>query len=253
MNIDYPTPADKEALRSLWKEAFSDTDEFLDDFEATAFSQKRCRCVRLDGEICAALYWFDCSYRGGRVAYLYAVATRAAYRGRGVCTALMKDTLALLCSLGYSFCVLVPGSEELFAFYARLGFKVCGYVRELSASAEKTGAELRKISAEEYARLRRELLPEEAILQEGENIDFLCRSAALYAGEGLLLAAVREGDTLRGIELLGNVDEAEKIVNTLGCRKGYFRTVGKEKKFAMGHPLCEDIASDNIYFGLAFD
>ena len=113
--------------------------------------------------------------------------------------------------------------------------------------------ELRKISAEEYARLRRELLPEEAILQEGESIDFLCRSAALYAGEGLLLAAVREGDTLRGIELLGNVDEAEKIVNTLGCRKGYFRTVGKEKKFAMGYPLCEDIASDNIYFGLAFD
>lgn len=253
MNIDYPRRYDRGALRALWREAFCDTEEFLDAFEATAFSDKRCRCARLDGEICAALYWFNCSYRGGRVAYLYAVATKSEYRGRGVCTALMKDTLDLLRSLGYAGCVLVPGSEDLFNFYARLGFRTCGYVNEFKALAAERGEEIREIDAEEYAELRRRFLPHDAIIQEDESIDFLKTQATLYTGGDFLLAARREDDTLRGIELLGNLENADGIVKSLGCKAGKFRTAGTEKPFAMYFSLSEEPVSNNIYFGIAFD
>ena len=50
-------------LRALWKEAFGDTDDFLDSFFETAFDKERCRCVVIDGEVAAALYWFDCDVK----------------------------------------------------------------------------------------------------------------------------------------------------------------------------------------------
>jgi hypothetical protein len=75
MNINAPTLDLIPALRGLWKEAFGDSDDFLDMFWRTAFSYDRCRCVTVDGEVAAALYWFDCECRGERVAYIYAVAT----------------------------------------------------------------------------------------------------------------------------------------------------------------------------------
>ena len=68
MLIDTPTAKDLPELRELWKEAFGDTDAFLDSFFSLAFSPARARCIRSDGGICAALYWFDCEYGGGRVA-----------------------------------------------------------------------------------------------------------------------------------------------------------------------------------------
>ena len=83
MKIDCPTPASVPALRQLWKAAFGDTEGFLDCFFDTAFSPHRCRCVTVDGEIAAALYWFDVTCREQPMAYIYAVATHPDHRGRG--------------------------------------------------------------------------------------------------------------------------------------------------------------------------
>lgn len=38
MNIDAPFTSQFSDLRNLWQEAFGDTEEFLNAFEATAFS-----------------------------------------------------------------------------------------------------------------------------------------------------------------------------------------------------------------------
>ena len=102
MTIDAPKPFHLPSLKALWKEAFGDTDAFLDTFEKSAFSYHRCRCVT-DGDTgAAALYWFDCSYEEGRIAYLYAIATAKSHRGRGLCRALMEDTHKHLKKMGYS-------------------------------------------------------------------------------------------------------------------------------------------------------
>ena len=43
MKIDHPVPEQYQQLVQLWKEAFGDTEEFIDGFFCTAFSPARCR------------------------------------------------------------------------------------------------------------------------------------------------------------------------------------------------------------------
>ena len=147
--------------------------------------------------------------------------------------------------------MLVPGSESLFRFYEEMGFRACGSVREFSCRASARGAGLRRLDVEEYARLRRKLLPEGSVVQEGENLRLLDALAELYAGEDFLLACSREGDTLRGLELLGSTAAAPGILKALGCENGTFRAPGQEKPFAMWLKLGDCRTPE--YFGLAFD
>ena len=86
--------SDYNGLIDLWKEAFGDSDAFLDDFDRTAFSPERYCAIIIESEVVSALYFFDCEYEGGRLAYIYAVATAKDYRGQGLCRKLLDDLKA---------------------------------------------------------------------------------------------------------------------------------------------------------------
>lgn len=252
MTINKPSPAHISQLRALWQEAFGDSDAFLDTFFTTAYRPDRCRCVTVDGQVAAALYWFRCSHMGQPVAYIYAVATAKAFRGRGLCRMLMENTHAHLENLGYAGTVLVPGSESLFRLYAGFGYRVCSGICEIITAPDDRSIPVHRVAPEVYARLRRELLPSGGIVQEGENLDFLQTQATLYAGPKFLLAARQEGAQLYGLELLGDTGAAPGILSTLGCESGTFRVPG-DTPFAMYRPLGESILPMPEYFGLAFD
>lgn len=243
--------SDIHALRTLWKQAFGDSDSFLDSFFATGYSPDRCRALTVDGQLAAALYWFDCSWNDQPVAYLYAIATDEAFRGQGLCKALMADTHRHLQQLGYQGAILVPAEHSLFSFYERLGYRTCGYVREFTAEAGKP-TQLRKLDVAEYAKLRRQYLPENCVLQEGSVLSFLQTQAQFYAGADFILCATLDGDTLVVPELLGNLSAAPAVTAALGARQGRFRAPGKDKPFAM---CCSFSPSDAAldYFGLALD
>ena len=253
MTIDRPTAAQLPQLRQLWQEAFGDTDAFLDAFFAAAMHPDRCRCVTRDGAVVAALYWFDCLYEGRKLAYLYAVATAKAYRGKGLCHALMADTHALLEMQGYAGAILVPQSEPLRGFYETMGYACCVQLRRFDCEAVNEPCRVRCIDQQEYARLRRELLPQRAVVQEQETLDFLQTYAKFYAGPGFLLAAAVDGDTLQGIELLGDAAVAPAIVGAMGCARGTFRAPGEGMPFAMYLPLGDRELPPPAYFGLALD
>ncbi len=272
MNIDAPHSSQFPALKNLWQEAFNDTEAFVDAFWATAFSPDRCRIVTLgptetatariitthckipptDCPIAAALYWFDCLHMGRRVAYLYAVATARAFRGRGICHHLMVDTHRHLARAGYEGTILVPGTEALFRFYEDIGYQTFCHIHEFHCVSSPDAYPLLPIHKAEYARLRRLFLPKGGVIQENENLDFLQTQAKFYTGPGVLLAALSKGDTLYGVELLGNQTTAPGILQTLGYAQGTFRTLGKGMPFAMYHPLGKNNLSPT-YFGLAFD
>lgn len=253
MNIDFPKEEQLPALRAIWKEAFGDSDAFLDTFFATAFSSHRCRCVSMDGSVVAALYWFDCLHCNRPIAYLYAVATAESQRGKGFCRKLMHDTLRILQNQGYEGVILVPGSEDLFRFYDAMGYQICSYMHEFSCMGTQDNISLEQINHAQYSTLRREFLPVGGVLQEHENLDFLKTQASFYAGPGFLLAARRESDKLYGVELLGDASLAPAIVHTLGCQEGFFRAPGTEIPFAMYYPLGNNTLPPPSYFGLAFD
>jgi len=252
MKIDFPTPHHMPQLRSLWQNAFGDTDAFLDSFYRTAYAPDRCRCVLIDDEIAAVLYWIDCTLEEQKLAYIYAVVTHPAHRGKGLCRMLMADTHGLLASRGYALALLVPQKESLRKMYAGMGYESFGGLAELSCTASDSPVPLRALGPAEFAALRRSMIPEGSVIQEGEGLAFLAQQLQFYAGDDFLLAAYGEKDMLTGVELLGNSDAAPGILNALGFSRGIFRMPGTKKPFAMAHPLTKD-AIMPAYFGFAFD
>ena len=243
MKADYPTREQTEGLCRLWQEAFGDDDAFLDTFWSTAFSSDRCRCITADGEVAAALYWFDCRCNGAPMAYLYAVATAKKHRGKGLCRRLLADTHTLLTKLGYAGSILVPGEPELFAMYEKMGYRRFGGMDTFLCEAGQP-TPLQQITAEEYARLRPGFLPEGGVEQDG--MAFLETYAKFYTGDGFLLAAAEDF----GLELLGDATAGSGIAGALGWPSGKFRIPGAAP-FAMYHPFTEVPIPG--YFGLAFD
>ncbi len=250
MTIKAPETARIPELRKLWQEAFGDTDAFLDGFFADGWAPNRSRCLELDGEIAAALYWFDCCHAGRKIAYLYAVATAKAYQNRGLCHALMGDTHAHLQKLGYAGAVLVPAAG-LFPFYEGMGYRVCSQIQKISCTAGETPVVLRALDAAVYARLRKRYLPRGGVLQEGENLTFLATFTRFYAGEDFLLCGEQVEEKFFCQELLGNAVAAPGILRALGCTQGNFRTPREGQPFAMYLPLDDTPAP--AYFGLALD
>ena len=251
MTIDAPKPAQMIQLRQLWKEAFGDSDAFLDSFFTIAFSKERCRCVVEDDRPVAALYWFDCGYEGEKLAYLYAVATAKDHRGQGLCRLLLENTHEHLKNKGYAGTILVPASDALGQMYGRMGYLPGSTVSEWSCPAGERETPVRLLSKDVYLRRRRELLPGDAVDQEGPLTDLLAEQCGLFGGEDFLLAAWTEDGVLYAEEFLGDRGSAPGIVKALGAIRGVFRTPGSEKAFAMYCPL-EETCPKIGYFGIAF-
>ena len=289
-----PTTATIPHLRELWKEAFGDSDAFLDCFYSTAYDQSRCRVAFVNNKaftdkctpaypnllstsknLAAALYWFDCTIDEQRFAYVYAVTTTKEFRGNGACHMLLTDTHQHLKSLGYSGVVLVPGNESLVHLYEGCEYELCTRRSRIECAANDMKIKIREIDKSEYAALRRKFLPSHAIIQEGENLDFLATQAKFYVGgtidsvsydeidsnpgnissyktDTFLLSANIENENLYGIELLGDTSLAPGIIHALGCKDGTFFTPGKDEPFAMWHALAKD-AIEPGYLGFAFD
>lgn len=260
ITFNSPLPSHLPDLRKLWKEAFGDSDKFLDLFYTTAYSDDRCRIATINDNVVAALYWFNCKLNEKPVAYIYAVATAAELRGQGICHALMEDTHAHMKALGYATAILSPADERLNKFYEGIGYKTCSNIHEFTCegllSHDYKNISIRKVDKHEYSNIRRRLLPPNGIIQENENLDFLETQAEFYTGDDFLLVADGDDDVLNGIELLGNIDNAKAIVSALGYKRGRFRTPGSDKPFAMYLPLSVesyDITQKDIYIGFVFD
>ena len=239
-------------LKKLWQQAFGDSDAVLEAFFATGFSEDRCHYIQENGVLVSALSWFDCELKGEKLAYLYAVATDEKCRGRGLARRLMEETHEILEEKGYAGAILVPGSEELFAMYEKLGYRTVTAVREFSAEQGSGSVSVNRIGAAEFARLRRQYLPAGGVAQEGAILDYLQTYCRFYAGEDFLLAAAEKDGVLQAQELLGNADTAPGILRALDIPQGTFRAPGNGRDFAMYLPLTENCPVPT-YFGLALD
>lgn len=240
-----------DALRRLWAASFDDPPEAIDAFFTTAYSPQRCRSLTVEGGLAAALHWLDAEFQGQKLAYVYAVATAPAYRGRGLCRKLMEQTHAHLAQSGYAAALLSPAGEGLRRMYAAMGYRDCCFRREqICGWGEPTA--LRPVDAEEFARLRRQFLPEDGVIQEGAHLAYLSTYAKFYAGTDFLLAAARQGDTLLGLELLGSPSAGAGIVGALGCARGRFRMPGRDIPVGMILPLVPDAPIPG-YLGFPLD
>lgn len=240
------------ALRLLWQQAFGDSEETLDCFFATAFSPDRCNYLSEENRPVSALYWFDCSLDGHKLAYLYALATDTAHRGKGLAHKLMKDTHNRLKESGYSGAVLVPGEASLYGFYEKMGYRTATAIEEFTCVAGKSPVYIRQITSAEYTAWRRNYLPAGGVRQERETLSYLATYGEFYLGEDFLLAATKKEEDLLVHEILGNTNCCSNILCALNCKTGRFRTQGSQRPFAMFLPLGENCPAPT-YFGLALD
>ena len=252
MHIDYPSFDAIPGLRKLWKEAFSDTDVFLDAFFETAFSPRRCRCVMDGKQVLAALYWFEGSCEGQRFAYLYAVATAASHRGRGLFSSLLADTRKVLSAEGFDGILLVPETESLGRMYEKFGFSPCTAVKTGEVGAASGEIPFREIGPAEFAALRRGMVPALSVLQEGETLTFLASQCHFWAGEGWLAAGQIYGGKLVCQEFLGDLSALPGLLYALDIQQGVYRMPGTEENFAYLLPLQPGCVWPK-YFGLALD
>lgn len=234
------------ALRTLWTECFGNEEGWIDRFFTTALDSRRVCGLNRRGQLAAALCWMDVCCDGRKLAYLYAIATAPEHRHQGLCRELMGLTHETLSEQDYAGAILVPADVGLRQMYGKMGYQSFGGIRQFSVGAGQA-CDLRQISPEEYAALRREYLPKGGVIQEKGAIEYLASEAKLYAGTDNLLAM--SGDF--GVELLGNAQAAGGIVSALGLERGTFRVPG-DASFAMFHSLTEDDWKPG-YFGLAFE
>lgn len=241
IELRHPLPQEELRLRELFTEGFGD-EGFTDLFFRTGYASERCLAA-FDRELLAALHWFDCTLEGERTAYVYGIATFERCRGRGIGSALIRSALAELERLGYEAVFLVPAGESLFAYYERFGFRTVSTIREERVHAAAP-LPIRKLTAGEYAQVRRKLLPDHSLLQEGPCLELLGGYASFYATEHAA-AAVSEDMVW---ELLGDVSEAPGLIAALGLESATVRTSGQGRSFAMGLGI-----EGPIYLGLALD
>ena len=252
MKPDYPKLRQIPGLRKLWKEAFGDSDAFLDLFFASGFSPDRCRCIADGDEIAAVCYWFDITFERQKLAYVYAVATAKASRGQGLCRKLLADCAEVLKAQGYSGILLVPQDEGLIRMYGGMGYLPATRLGEAVWAAGDTAASPRELTPEEYTRLREGRLPPASVLQEGPGLTFLGTQARFYEGPDFLAAVSRETEHLRILEYLGDTASIPSFIRALGHREATVRLPGDDRPYGMYLPLTADCKKPE-YFAFSYD
>lgn len=221
-------PVEQPRLRQIWKESFGDSERFIDLFFRSAYAPERSLVLIRQEELVGAGYWLDCAVAGKRLAYLYAIAIDSRYQRQGLGTQLLKAMHHRLARQGYAGALLVPGSRELRGFYAQLGYRTSSH-RPMPHGPIPDSP----VSPAQYARARRALLPDNGVIQEGENLRFLAGQAAFYADVSRI-AAVSTQDG-RCLELLGPEPAA----------------MGED--YAMLLSLGKDQLPEELYFAFGFD
>ena len=117
---------DEAACKRLWMEAFGDDEAFIDSFLIHYYDRRRMLTTECDGQMAAMLHLLPFRSELGRTAYVYGVATAAAYRRRGLADSLMHEAMRRIEAEGFDAAFLIPSPEPdatwLRGFYERYGF-----------------------------------------------------------------------------------------------------------------------------------
>ncbi len=153
-------PGRVPALVELWMEAFGEEKEAVLPFFREIFPLCRAWQAEENGTLCAMAYALPQTVRNGEkswpAAYLYAVATKKEYRGKGIASRLLQEMEQALRKEGFAGLLLVPANPGLFAFYEKLGLLPFSFRDRVTVAAGAGVAEA--CTPEEYLTLRERYL-----------------------------------------------------------------------------------------------
>ncbi len=133
MEIVFAKPADTNAVRSLWKICFGDTDAYMDAYFSSVYNPRYTLLAKVNGITVGALQMLPrpLCIHGETVksAYIGGVSVLPAFRKNGIATALMGYAEDNLRQDGFLVSFLSP---LRFAFYEKMGYSCSGFLSEFS-------------------------------------------------------------------------------------------------------------------------
>lgn len=177
---------DRGDLIELWKQAFGDSEEYIEMFLAENASLCKIVIYRAEGKIASATYLLPVSYAradhtNAKAWYLYAAATLPEYRGNGF----FGEVLGFIQEWFLEPVFLVPAQKSLISYYERHGFFVwlaeCVEKREQSEVSKTGQVCVCDCTPEEYWGYRKALLSSCGSVQWSEHfIRYICHENALW-------------------------------------------------------------------------
>lgn len=219
------TPADIPALKALWREAFSDPQQDIDEFFRTLYPDAAGFCAEDEsGAPVSMLFALPQTIVKGekqcKAAYLYAVATKKEYRGKGLCKAVMAHAEKELRKRYVDALLLSPASEALADLYAQLGFTRQTGARRIITDCGKKKGQAAEIGVQDYAGLRETALWDVShVRYDKAQLEYAVSGGRFYclmAGYDMGCAAAKDGENgtrafvyemLPGKDLLGALAE----------------------------------------------
>lgn len=113
----------KKAVRLLWKEAFGDSDEFIDSFMLRFYKQEHLLYAQENGQLVSMLHILPFTRGGEKIGYIYAVATAEKQRNKGYASFLLNKAIETAKREKFAALVTIPASKALRSYYERFGFK----------------------------------------------------------------------------------------------------------------------------------
>lgn len=114
-------------VRSMWKECFGDSDEFIDLHFSRKYVHNNTLIYFEGGEAAASLQMFpyEISFYGKRLSFYYlaGLCTLPQYRKRGYMAQLLKYSHRVMKERDIALSILVPAEEWLFGFYRKYGYE----------------------------------------------------------------------------------------------------------------------------------
>lgn len=127
MKIVHPELNDISALKSMWKDIFGDTEEYIELFFSRVVALENILVVKNNENVLAMVFYpeYICKLGGRQTkcGYICGAATLPQFRGQGIMGKLLREAVEDMKNKGYGACVLIPAGKSLFEYYGRFGFE----------------------------------------------------------------------------------------------------------------------------------
>ena len=249
------------SLINLWYKVFGDEREYIELFFGDAYFDSECFAEIDDGEVVSALYLLKCIIKcDGKIyhgRYLYAAATLADYRGKGLMAKLIREAQSYAEDENLDFIALVPADDGLYDYYGRFGFNESMYkYRYPINNTVSTLRAYREISnSEEFCKIRNSAECDMLIYDDICNrYAFECMT---YSGTRVFYLSdnsyYAEGEEL----LCSDKESAMNLINNLSGELVVYTNCPLEKaekvRNGMIYHLNDELKNKEIYMNIALD
>lgn len=201
--ITHPLDQDLPALKTLWQEAFHDSQRDTEKYFSLRHRHENMLVLKNGNRIDGMLSMLPLNLQSGekvyQARYVFAVATRQEARGQGISTHILQEAHQWMDNQGVWASVLVPANDALFSFYEKRGYHNAFLIKESTflrkQIPDQTGGSFFDCPVEEYLKIRNTAFQESKLFAkwDQEALEFIKQS--LQGAGGLLRLEAPSGQT----------------------------------------------------------